>query len=281
MGDLQTMKRMIRAVSILAATIAIGTGTLTTALTPDALAAQSDPGLEQPAIATPAAIGEDWEGSYTCVQGLTGLDLKISRSGHSNSLQATFSFYPLASNPAVPVGIYTMRGTYRSASKIVFHGRRWILRPAGYVMVGLSGRLSGGRFHGAVHGPSCTTFSLRKPKGHPSRANLVAIWKGSYLGCGQGPTGLRLTVKRMGRSGSKLRATFSFHALPSNPTVPSGSYAMTGYYFPGGVALYGTHWIRQPPGYSMVNLVGAPPPPGGKKFRGAIVGCAKFALERP
>jgi hypothetical protein len=112
------------------------------------------------------------------------------------------------------------------------------------------------------------------------RSNVIATWKGSYLGCGQGPTGLRLVVRRSGRTGNRLKATFNFYALRSNPTVPSGSYAMTGYYFPGGVALDGTRWIHQPAGYEMVNLVGVPPLPGGKNFRGAVVDCTTFSLKR-
>jgi hypothetical protein len=252
-------------------------------LAANAAAAPAVPGHQGASSASSAAaavIGGDWEGRYTCSQGLTGLDLKISRPGHGGSLSATFSFYPLPANPGVPVGIYTMRGRYHSASKIVLNGRRWLVHPAGYVMVGLSGRLSGGRFRGTVDGPSCTTFSASKPKGHPGRPDVVGRWKGSYLGCAQGPTGLRLVVKRKGRTGNRLKATFSFHALPSNPAVPSGSYAMTGYYFPGGVALYGTRWIHQAPGYNMVNLVGVSPRPGAKRFRGVIVDCTTFSLKR-
>jgi hypothetical protein len=269
---------MTRIIRIICASITAGTAAL--AMTPAANAAtgpaaphRNDSG----AVAT-TAIGGDWEGRYTCSQGLTGLDLKITRSG--KSLSARFSFYPLASNPTVPVGIYTMRGTYRSASRIVLRRRRWILHPPGYVMVGLSGSLSRGRFRGRVHGPACTTFSLAKPTGHPRRSDVIDTWKGSYLGCSQGPTGLRLAVRRRGRAGDRLYATFNFYALKSNPSVPSGSYAMTGYYFPGGVALYGTHWIHQPPGYGMVNLVGRPPRRDGTTFRGAIVDCTTFSLKR-
>jgi hypothetical protein len=245
-----------------------------------AAATSSTSALKGAESARSSAIGGVWEGHYTCAQGLTGLDLKISGPGSRGSLSATFSFYPLPSNPDVPVGIYTMRGTYHSASRIVLSGRRWVLAPPGYVMVGLSGRLSGGTFHGTVHGPSCTTFSLRKPTGHPAPSDVVGTWKGSYLGCAQGPTGLRLVVKRKRHTTNQLNATFNFYALPGNPAVPSGSYAMTGYYFPGGVALNGTHWIHQPPGYVFVNLVGNPPRSGGKRFSGAAVGCSTFSLKR-
>jgi hypothetical protein len=284
----RAMARIMRIVAVSVAAAAIGMGTSAVALAASAATTSRAPGgtnariispkITGPGVTAATAVSGDWEGRYTCSQGLTGLDLKVSRAGHS--LRATFSFYPLPGNPSVPVGIYTMRGTYHSAARIVLRGHSWLTHPAGYALVGLSGRISGGRFHGTVQGPSCTTFSLRKPAGHPSRSNVVATWRGSYLGCGQGPTGLRLVVKRKGSAADRIKATFSFFALPSNPAVPSGSYSMTGYYFPGGVALDGTRWIHQPAGYGIVNLVGVPPRPGGKKFRGAIVGCTTFSLKR-
>jgi hypothetical protein len=277
------MKRRLRIISALMSSGIIGMGAMAMAPAVNAATTRPAAGLNGRAIAAKTVIGGDWEGSYTCSQGLTGLDLRIIHSRHGDALRATFSFYPLPRNPTVPVGIYTMRGTYHSAhsaSRIVLRGYRWVLHPAGYVMVGLSGRLSSGKLHGFVHGPSCTTFSLSKPKGHPSRSDVIATWKGSYLGCGQGVTGLRLVVRARGHAGNRLKATFNFHAVPSNPTVPSGSYAMTGYFFAGGVVLDGTHWIHQPSGYGIVNLVGTPPRPGGKKFRGVVVGCAGFSLRR-
>ena len=268
---------MIRRLAMLGAALAVGAGALATT---SAASAAAGPGAAARNGADSTAISGVWEGSYTCSQGLTGLDLKISGPGSGGSLTATFSFYPLATNPAVPVGIYKMRGTYYSASKIVLNATHWVLAPAGYEMVGLSGRLSGGKFRGSVLEAGCTTFSLRKPKGHPSASNVTGTWKGSYLGCGQGPTGLRLVVRRVAHSAIKLTARFNFYALASNPTVPAGSYAMTGFYFPGGVALYGSRWIDQPAGYSFVNLVGVPPRAGGKKFSGAAVSCTSFSLRR-
>ena len=272
---LRNSARMLRLLSVSGAAVTVGMGILAM---PSAASAAPTSGLRGAESARATAIGGDWEGRYTCAQGLTGLDLRIKGPGRGGSLSATFSFYPLASNPAVPVGIYVMHGTYHSASKIVLRTGHWLLHPPGYVMVGLSGKLTAGTFRGAVRGPSCTSFSLRKPPGHPASSAVAGLWKGSYLGCGQGPTGLRLVVRR--RAGNLLKATFSFHALPSNPTVPSGSYTMTGFYFPGGVALDGSRWIHRPAGYGMVNLVGTPPRAGGRRFRGAVVGCSTFSLTR-
>ena len=109
---------------------------------------------------------------------------------------------------------------------------------------------------------------------------MIGTWRGSYFGCGQGTTGLRLVIKRNGAIGSKLSATFNFYALASNPGVPSGSYAMKGYWFPGGIALDGTRWIKQPSGYGFVNLVGRPPVKGARTFKGVVPGCTTFSLKR-
>lgn len=270
---------VLRVASVLGVLVTAGAGCLAVAPTAAATAAPGAPAAASTAAA-PAAILGEWEGSYTCAQVLTGLDLRIQAAGKGGALRAIFSFYPLTSNPDVPVGIFVMGGTYFSASRIVLRDRRWILNPPGYVMDSLSGALARGRFRGAVQGPACTRFALAKVAGHPTRSRVLGSWKGSYLGCAQGPTGLRLVVRAKGRTGNQLTATFNFYALPSNPTVPSGSYAMTGYYFPGGVALEQSHWIKQPPGYEMVNVVGKSPVAGGKRFGGVIVDCSKFSLVK-
>jgi hypothetical protein len=224
-----------------------------------------------------------WEGTYTCGQGLTGLDLKISRSGHGTGLAATFSFYPVPSNASVPTGVFTMSGSIRPGSRVVLRYRHWVIQPPGWIMVSLSGSVSGDRFHGRVIGgpgsaPGCTRFSVTKLKGQYNRSRVTGTWKGSYSGCAQGPTGMTLTIKPAKTAGRRIKAVFSFYALPSNPSVPSGSYAMTGYYFPGGIALYQVKWIVQPAGYGMVNLVGGPP--HGRQLAGAIVGCSTFSVKR-
>ncbi len=182
----------------------------------------------------------------------------------------------------MPTGVFTMRGVYQSAAKVVLTYSHWVLQPPGWVMVSLAGARTGDRFHGHVTsapgGVGCTTFSVTKLTGSYTRSKVVGTWKGSYLGCGQGATGLRLAVKPKKPTGNLITATFSFYALPSNPSVPSGRFAMSGYYFPGGVVLYQVKWIKQPAGYEMVNLVGGAPHAG--HLAGAVVGCATFSLKR-
>ena len=70
--------------------------------------------------------------------------------------------------------------------------------------------------------------------------SISGTWDGSYT-CSQGQTGLRLVITSA--SGGMLTAVFNFYAIPSNPDVPSGSYAMTGTYSAAGVTLTQEYWI--------------------------------------
>ncbi len=246
-----------------------------------AAATASGAGTHEHAAVATAAIGGTWEGTYTCSQGLTGLDLKISRPGSGSALDATLSFYPVPKNPAVPSGVFTMTGTYNSAASITLQFSRWVRQPAGYTYVDLSGRLTGDKFHGTVTsgpgGTGCTTFATKKLHGSYTRKRVLGKWKGKYTGCNQGTTGLTLTIKAR-KSGNRISAIFKFYPLPSNPAPAKGSYLMSGYYFPGGIQLNQVRWIDNPGGYSMVNIVGGAPRHG--RISGAVVGCTAFSVKR-
>jgi hypothetical protein len=260
-------------------TVIIAAGAALAVAAPGTASASGTNTHEHAAVAA-VAIGGTWEGTYTCAQGLTGLDLKISRPGSGSALDATFSFYPIPKNPAWPSGIYTMRGTYHSAASITLHFRHWIRKPAGYIWANLSGRLTGDRFHGRVisgPGGACTTFSAKKLRGSYTRKRVIGKWKGKYTGCSQGTTGLTLTIKPK-KGGNRISAIFKFYPLPSNPAPAKGSYLMSGYYFPGGIALVPVRWIVNPGGYVMVNVVGAAPRHG--RMTGAVVTCTAFSVKR-
>jgi len=112
----------------------------------------------------------------------------------------------------------------------------------------------------------------------PSASSLTGTWAGTYV-CAQGETGLRLVIQAA--AGGKLTATFNFFAVPSNPSVPSGSYTMTGTYSSAGVQLTQDQWISQPAGYEMVDISAAPPSAGGKVLNGTITSCGTpFTLTR-
>jgi hypothetical protein len=105
-------------------------------------------------------------------------------------------------------------------------------------------------------------------------------WHGTYV-CAQGVTGLSLAIKPSGvRS---VSAIFSFYAVPQNPSVPSGEFAMTGRLREAGhLELLGTAWRRQPSFYVMVDLDGDYDPTSGE-YRGHVHGpggCGLFHLRR-
>jgi hypothetical protein len=109
------------------------------------------------------ALSGKWNGTYTCVQGLTGLTLTMSGNWLGN-VEGTFEFYPTPQNPRVPAGKYNMKGTY-SKGTLVLSGQSWVDRPKSYMMVGLNGRVAstpeGQVFSGTV--PECREpFHLKK-----------------------------------------------------------------------------------------------------------------------
>lgn len=84
---------------------------------------------------------------------------------------------------------------------------------------------------------------------------LGGPWHGTY-NCGQGPTALLLTITELG--GGDITAEFSFSATPENPSVPSGSFSMTGTYDADrrSVELEPGEWIERPAGYQTVGIRG-------------------------
>lgn len=106
----------------------------------------------------------NWEGTYSCGQGLTNLNLSIDQSD-SSELSAVFKFSANRSNTSVPSGSYSMVGTYdNKTNKITLRATDWINQPSGYVTVDLAGTVSQGntKMSGDVLNSSCTTFTLEK-----------------------------------------------------------------------------------------------------------------------
>jgi hypothetical protein len=124
------------------------------------------------AFTAPASASEIegvWTGAYICTQGETGLKLTIEDGATPSSLNATFRFLPVATNPNVPDGVFSMRGTYDARSgAVALHGESWIVRPADYEMVDLTGALertsNAIAISGQVHFPpapeGCTSFRV-------------------------------------------------------------------------------------------------------------------------
>ena len=108
-------------------------------------------------------------------------------------------------------------------------------------------------------------------------------WSGSWHGiyfCAQGVTGLTLSIKPSGLR--NVSATFSFYAVPRNPSVPSGEFAMVGRLeHRGHLDLRATAWRTQPPNYLTVDLEGDYDAMSGE-YRGHVrgPGCGLFHLRR-
>lgn len=118
---------------------------------------------------------------------------------------------------------------------------------------------------------------LRTTNGY--RVSGHSVWEGRYV-CLQGVTGL--TLELTGSGGPSVAAVFRFYAVPENPTVPSGSYSLTGLVRGDGtIDLTPERWFEQPPGYVMVGMTGLLDPTTGI-MRGMITNpdCAAFDLHR-
>ena len=85
----------------------------------------------------------------------------------------------------------------------------------------------------------------------PLRA-LAGRWTGTYL-CGQGETALHLTIDTPERDSA--HTVFAFGPLPTNKSVPEGSYHMTAAYVGTRLSFSAGSWINHPGNYETVDLL--------------------------
>lgn len=129
------------------------------------------------------------------------------------------------------------------------------------------------------------TTTPPRTSGRPSTADvlkgLAGTWEGEYT-CGQGNTGLTLTVKAP-QSGA-APTTFAFFPLASNPSAKKGSYLMIGAISPAGQLVFKQQqWIEQPDGYVMVDLaVTSPLDPDATQLSGDVLAdnCKGFSVRK-
>lgn len=125
--------------------------------------------------------------------------------------------------------------------------------------------------------------SSRRPTSKPGSTDLTALvgtWEGEYT-CGQGETGLKLTIKDP--AGDTLPATFEFFPLPENPSAKAGSYSMRGSRTGDRLVFRQEEWIDQPPGYVMVDLeVTSPVTDDATSLSGDVLSdnCKGFSVRR-
>jgi clan AA aspartic protease (TIGR02281 family) len=107
----------------------------------------------------------EYSGSYTCIQGLTRLTLRVLRPSNASDPNVIFAFGPDVLNPRVPNGEYWARGSFDvNGGRLVLTPVHWISQPPGYTMIGLEGVSNdgGSTFAGRiVGGAGCTTFSVQ------------------------------------------------------------------------------------------------------------------------
>jgi hypothetical protein len=103
-------------------------------------------------------VAGNWEGTYTCAQGETGLKLQVQPP------DAVFEFYPVAANPAAKAGKYKMKVAYSAGGQITFTQVEWIDQPEGYGMVDLvvAGKPTGDTMTGRVLSDACQNFSVTR-----------------------------------------------------------------------------------------------------------------------
>lgn len=117
----------------------------------------------------------------------------------------------------------------------------------------------------------------------PSRSALIGQWQGEYQ-CQWDTIGFTLDITdEHADTTDEIDAVFSFFPLPGAPSLPSGSFAMTGDYDPedGTIVLKGGDWIERPHGLQRHDLAGRAEI-GGGLISGRIEtpGCSDFQLVR-
>ena len=126
----------------------------------------------QAADAKPTMTG-NWEGSYVCGQGITGLTLTIARQSGA-IFSGTFHFYPLPGNSAAKEGCFAVTGHFVAGRRVFIGGASWISRPTDYITVDLDGDVdaAGRTMKGRVkvpasYGALCSTFQVSLAAGPP------------------------------------------------------------------------------------------------------------------
>ncbi|KRE16029.1 hypothetical protein ASE66_09655 [Bosea sp. Root483D1] len=120
-----------------------------------------------------AALTGNWQGTYVCAQGKTGLTLTIDPQD-GREFSGVFQFYAVRENITVPDGCFTVSGRIRSGGAVDIIGSTWIKRPAGYITVDLHGRVGQGgtNMSGTVatpgYGNLCSRFELTRTATKPS-----------------------------------------------------------------------------------------------------------------
>jgi hypothetical protein len=140
------------------------------------------------AAAASQTVTGNWEGSYVCGQGITGLTLTVARQSGA-TFSGTFHFYPLPGHPAAKEGCFGVTGHFVTDRRIFVGAAAWITRPQDYVSVDLDGQIdpAGRTLKGRVkmpagYPPLCSTFDLTLAAGPPVTPPPCQTTKSADLG---------------------------------------------------------------------------------------------------
>jgi hypothetical protein len=80
-----------------------------------------------------------WQGTYTCAQGRTGVNLTLDETcdGSKCTVAAIFEFGAVKENPGVPHGSFRLTGE-SDGKHYTLRPDAWIEQPPGWMMVGVT-----------------------------------------------------------------------------------------------------------------------------------------------
>lgn len=118
-------------------------------------------------VAAASDPGEiDYQGVYYCGRQVASLSLKLYPPSADPRQRALFQFGPKPTSPEVPHGAFIVEGTIDlTGGTMILAPVRWVTQPAGYPLLGLSGRSAdaGRTFSGRVtDSAACSLFTLRR-----------------------------------------------------------------------------------------------------------------------
>jgi hypothetical protein len=153
---------------------------------------------------------------------------------------------------------------------------------------------SAGRVGGLVEGPGEITGTVRQfvaPGAAPTVAAPfsgtsaaqglepgVGAWQGTY-NCSQGATGVRLTIRTLGRNSPQREATFTFYEVGRRAEQPQGSFVLRGTIRGERLVLEPHQWLQRYRNYAMVGLDGEI---RGDTYAGRVTGsrgCTTFSVR--
>ena len=186
------------------------------------------PAVKAAAVEEEKEILGVYEGTYTAAQGITGVTLSVFET--EDGVEAAYRFYPVASNPSVGKGIFSM-SVEQTPEGYVFDAKEWVdhTDSPSYSMVDLTDVTmsgDGNALFGTVlneSGTVCGQISAERRGDMPVPQEYIGTWSGRYEAA-QGITGLTLDIYR---SAGQTMAAFHFYPVEENPGVEEGLYLMT------------------------------------------------------